>query len=107
MKSNPKKQREAYRLIRDIKNLLANMTDETPVLMLKKKLKGCTGYTDYETIRFAIFSELVPTIIHEAIHIIRFSWSETKVKKAESLVRHYIKMKDVVIILRLFVEHFD
>lgn len=99
------KEKEAYKIIRDIIKILSIRSDDFPTFLLKKKLKGCTGWTDYESISLSVFSELVPTIIHEMIHFMHFSWSETKVIKAEHLVRHYIKMKDVVKILKLFVEN--
>lgn len=102
MKRNIQKEREANVLVQTIIKGLSSRSNDLPNFLLKKKLKGCTAWTDFENISLSIFSELVPSIIHEMIHFTHFHWSETRVTKAERLVKHYIKIKDVIKILSLF-----
>ena len=97
------KQKEAQRIIREIINTLKDPNDELPKFILKKRLRGCTGQCDYDSITLAVFWDFFPTLIHELIHFLHDDWCETKVKKAESLVKHYIKIKEIILILKLFV----
>lgn len=107
MKPNPKKQREAYRIIKKIIKILENPPEDFPEIILKKKLKHCYGYYDVDTITLEIFSSIVPTLCHEILHYCYDEWNETRIIKTEKLIKHYIRIKDIIKILRLFLNHVE
>ena len=96
------KEREAYRTIHKIIKLLSHPDEDTPRFILKKKLRGIVGRCEYESITLGCFYDVIPTLIHELIHLIYDEWTETEVLKHERHIKHYIKIKDVVKILKLF-----
>ena len=98
------REKEAYKIIRKIIRALKDPDVDLPEFVLSKKLKHIVGWCDYSKIGLGVFYDIIPTIIHEMIHYTHEDWSETKVTSAESLVKRYIKMKDVIIILKLFLE---
>lgn len=101
--NNKQKEHEAYLIIYRIIKMLQKPAElDLPELVLKKKLKGCTGICDYDTITLAAFYDVFPTLIHEMIHYLHDTWSETKVIKTEKLIKRYIKIRDVIKIFKLF-----
>ena len=99
------KEKQAKTLIKAITMALKTPDEDFPTFILKKHLKGVTGYYDYSTITLAIFNEPIQTIIHEILHHLHPKWTETKVLQAERSIKHYITINEVVKILKLFVKH--
>jgi hypothetical protein len=104
-KNRVDKEKQAKRLIRAIITSLRKPSDTLPTFVFKKHLKGVTGFYDVETITLAIFTEPIQTLLHELVHYQHPTWTETKVLQAERMMKHYITMKEVIIILKLFVKH--
>ena len=104
-KSREDKEKQAKTLIKAITKALKHPNDEFPTFILKKHLKGVTGYYDYSTITLAIFNEPIQTIIHEILHHLYQTLSETEVLRAERTIKRYITVKELTIILKLFVKH--
>lgn len=70
-----------------------------------KKLKGVMGYCEWEDgIIIDYRKELVPTIIHECIHYLNPSWSETRVLYVEKRIVNCISTKQTLKLLRKFSE---
>jgi hypothetical protein len=70
-----------------------------------KKLKGVHGYCEWEDgILLDYRKDLIPTIIHECIHLIHPEWSESRVSYAENRVINTISPDDIVRILLFFVK---
>jgi hypothetical protein len=70
-----------------------------------KKLKGVHGYCEWENgILLDYRKELVPTIIHECIHLMEPNWSEAQVCYIESRIVNTITSDDVVRLLMFFVK---
>ena len=73
-----------------------------------KKLKGAMGYCYWDQgIVLDHRRELVPTLIHECIHFLEPTWSESRVLYAEKRVVNYINNKQLLKLLKLFIECFD
>lgn len=69
-----------------------------------KKLKGVMGYCEWEDgIIIDYRKELIPTLIHECIHFLYPSWSETQVLYAEKRVVNSISLAQVIKILKQFI----
>ena len=69
-----------------------------------KKLKRVQGWCEWDSIIIDYRKELVPTIIHECIHLLEPSWSESQVAYAEKRVINTITVDDVVQLLMFFVK---
>lgn len=73
-----------------------------------RKLKGAMGYCEWENgIVLDYRRELVPTLIHECIHYLEPEWSESRVLYAEKRVVNFINNKQLLKLLKLFLECFD
>ena len=99
------KEKEAKSLIRAIIRVLRNPPDNFPTFVFKKRLNGISGFYDFDTITLAIYAEPIQTLFHEIIHFLHSDWTESKVINCEKMVKHYITMKEVIKILKLFVKH--
>ena len=70
-----------------------------------KKLKGVHGWCEWEDgILLDYRRELIPTIIHECIHLINPDWSESQVAYSEKRVLNTISDSDVIMLLMIFVK---
>lgn len=70
-----------------------------------EKLKGVHGYCEWEDgIRLDYRKDLVPTIIHECIHLMYSKWSESKVSYTERRIVNTITPDDVTRLLMFFVK---
>ena len=70
-----------------------------------KKLKGVHGWCEWEDgIILDYRKELIPTIIHECIHLLEPAWSESQVSYSEKRVINTISEDDVVMLLMIFIK---
>ena len=70
-----------------------------------KKLKGVHGYCEWEDgIILDYIKDLIPTIIHECIHLLEPDWCESKVAYAEKRIINTITEDDVVMLLMIFIK---
>lgn len=69
-----------------------------------KKLKTVHGWCEWDSIVLDYRKELIPTIIHECIHLIEPTWSETQVSYAEKRVINSITEDNVIELLMFFVK---
>lgn len=70
-----------------------------------KKLRGVHGYCEWEDgILLDYRKELVPTIIHECIHLLEPDWAEAKVMYTERRIINAITDDDVKILLNIFLK---
>jgi len=70
-----------------------------------KKLKGVHGWCEWEEgILLDYRKDLIPTIIHECIHLLEPEWLEPQVLYAESRVLNTISDDDVILLLMIFVK---
>jgi len=56
------------------------------ILIVFKKIRSTAGETDFKTIWLNHHHEILPTLIHECLHILYPTWSESKVLKYESQI---------------------
>ena len=70
-----------------------------------KKLKGVHGWCEWEDgIILDYRKDLIPTIIHECIHLLEPEWSEAQVSYSERRVVNTICDDDVIRLLMIFVK---
>ena len=70
-----------------------------------KKLKGAMGYCEWEEgIILDYRRELFATLIHECIHYLKPSWSESQVLYAEKRVINSISSSQVIKTLKIFIK---
>ena len=69
-----------------------------------KKLKLVQGWCEWDSIVLDYRKELIPTIIHECIHLLEPSWSESQVTYAEKRILNSITIDDVTRLLMFFVK---
>lgn len=106
MRSNVKtpysqeKRKEALVEIRKIIKLLQKPPEDLE-FHLQKRLKGCTGFYDYNQIVLGAYVDIIPTLIHEILHVIHDEWSESKVVKYERLIKRYITIKEMIVLVKL------
>ena len=68
-----------------------------------KKLKGVMGYCEWEVgISLDYRKEFIATLIHECIHYLKPSWSETQVLYAEKRVINCITIKQLIKLIKTF-----
>lgn len=68
-----------------------------------KKLKGVHGWCEWEDgVLLDYRKDLVPTIIHECIHLLEPDWSEAQVCYSERRVINTISEDDVIRLLIIF-----
>lgn len=68
-----------------------------------KKLKGVMGYCEWEEgISLDYRKEFIATLIHECIHYLKPSWSETQVLYAEKRVINCITIKQLIKLIKNF-----
>lgn len=94
---------ESLKLFRKIINLVC----KSPAGFFKlKKLKGAMGYCEWEDgITIDYRKELVPTVIHECIHFLNPSWSESRVLYTEKRVVNCISNKQILKLLKEFTQN--
>jgi hypothetical protein len=69
-----------------------------------KKLKGVMGYCEWDDgIIIDYRKEFIPTLIHECIHFLEPTWSETQVLYAEKRVVNSITPNQVIKLLKNFI----
>ena len=70
-----------------------------------KKLKGVHGYCEWEDGIFLDYrKDLIPTIIHECLHLLEPDWSEAQVLYTESRIINTVKEDDIIKLLMFFVK---
>lgn len=70
-----------------------------------RKLKGVHGWCEWEDgISLDYRKDLIPTIIHECIHLLEPNWSEYQVAYSEKRVINTITEDNVIKLLMLFVK---
>lgn len=70
-----------------------------------KKLKGVHGWCEWEDGVFLDYrKDLIPTIIHECIHLLEPDWSEYQVAYSEKRVINTISEDNVIKLLMFFVK---
>lgn len=70
-----------------------------------KKLKGVHGWCEWEDgVLIDYRKDLIPTIIHECIHLLEPDWSESQVSYSEKRVVNSISEDDVVKLLINFIK---
>jgi predicted metal-dependent hydrolase len=70
-----------------------------------KKLKGVHGWCEWDDgIILDYRKDLVPTVIHECIHLLEPNWSEAQVIYSEKRVINTITEDDVIMLLMIFVK---
>ena len=70
-----------------------------------KKLKGVHGWCEWEDgIILDYRKDLIPTIIHECIHLLEPEWSEAQVSYSERRVINTICDDDVIRLLMIFIK---
>lgn len=70
-----------------------------------KKLRGVHGYCEWEDgILLDYRKELVPTIIHECLHLMEPDWPEVQVMYTEKRIINAITEEDVKILLSSFLK---
>lgn len=70
-----------------------------------KKLKGVHGWCEWDDgIILDYRKDLIPTIIHECIHLLEPDWSEAQVSYSERRVINTICDDDVIKLLMIFVK---
>jgi len=70
-----------------------------------KKLKGVHGWCEWEDgIILDYRKDLIPTIIHECIHLLEPTWSESQVAYSEKRVINTITEDNVIMLLMIFVK---
>ncbi len=70
-----------------------------------KKLKGAMGYCEWEDgIVIDYRREFIPTIVHECIHYLEPTWTETQVLYAEKRVINTVSIEQIKNILKLFLD---
>lgn len=68
-----------------------------------KKLRGVHGYCEWEDgILLDYRKELVPTLIHECLHLLEPDWPEAQVMYTEKRVINAITEDDVKVLLKCF-----
>lgn len=94
--------KEVQRYVKKIIKILRNPPSDFPTFILKKHLRGCSGIIDYDSITLAVYWDIVPTIWHEVIHYMHDDWKEARVLKYDKMIKRYIKLKDVITLIKLF-----
>lgn len=69
-----------------------------------RKLKTVHGWCEWDSIVIDYRKELIPTIIHECIHLIEPEWSESQVSYSEKRVVNTITEDDAVQLLLFFIK---
>jgi len=68
-----------------------------------KKLKGVHGWCEWEDgVLLDYRKDLIPTIIHECIHLLEPDWSESQVAYSEKRVINTITEDNVIKLLMIF-----
>jgi hypothetical protein len=70
-----------------------------------KKLRGVHGYCEWDDgIVIDYRKDIVPTIIHECVHLLEPDWSEAQVCYTEKRIVNEITEEDVKLLLLLFLK---
>lgn len=77
-------------------------SNKVPIVF--KRLKGRQGETDRETIWLNPNERLLDTLIHECLHVLYWSWSETQVNKITAQTLNKLSEKQVKNLLIKFAE---
>ncbi len=71
------------------------LLDSDKIQIILKKINKNRGITDYRTIWLNPHEHILPTLIHECLHIFYPDWCETKVLKYESQIFHKLTAKQI------------
>ena len=77
--------------------------DESLVVIVKK-MNGLTGLAEHKIVTLDHRKDLLPTFIHEMLHVIYPTWSETKVLKHEDQIVNKLSKVQVRRLLGLIVQ---
>ncbi|MFA5020904.1 MAG: hypothetical protein WC517_02480 [Patescibacteria group bacterium] len=94
--------KQANYYLRRIYRLLKN--NEVPIIL--KKIRSTRGITDAKTIWLNPQNDILLVIIHECLHVLYWSWSETKVTKSAVKIFNQLtprQMKNLLLRLALAV----
>ena len=82
-----------------------HIMETKPDVFELKKLHNCQGECDWteDIIRLDYRKEFISTIVHEVLHYIHSSWSETRVLKEEIKIMNSLSICQVKHILQKFV----
>jgi len=70
-----------------------------------QKLKGVHGYCEWEDgILIDYRKDLIPTVVHECIHLLEPDWSETQVGYSERRIMSTISSDDAIRLLIFFIK---
>ena len=70
-----------------------------------KKLKGVHGWCEWDDgISLDYRKDLIPTLIHECLHLLEPNWSESQIAYAERRVVNTITEDEVVMLLMIFIK---
>lgn len=95
----PSEKRDIDHIIRRLYNLLKRHSDR---IILQKLPKNVSGYYDdgTEEITIDYRKDIVPTLIHEAIHHWHPDWCERKVIKEEKRITKFLTVRQCKNILK-------
>jgi len=104
IKPPPKNRKEMNRFIRRFYYLIRHHSDQ---IYFQRLSRNVYGYYDYGTgdITVDYRKEMVPTLIHEAIHHWHLDWSENAVLKEEKEIVNSLTSRQYKNILRVIVEN--
>ena len=78
------------------------------VLIIFKKIRKKAGETDYQTIWLNHHDDILSTLIHECLHVLYPTWSETKVLQYEKQIFNKLtprQINNLIIRLASVIEH--
>lgn len=83
--------KEATHVLHRVYRLLGS--NEVPVIL--KKIRATRGETDSETIWLNPRLDILPTLIHECLHVFHWDWNETKVERTAVAVFHQLSTRQI------------
>jgi hypothetical protein len=95
---------DIYKITRRLYYLLRHHAD----YIVFKKIRGACGYYLNDksiSINLDYRKEIIPTLIHEALHHWHPDWSETKVLNNERMIINNLSMRQIKNILRVLAEN--
>jgi hypothetical protein len=68
-------------------------SDKVPIIL--KKIRGTRGQTDHKIIWLNPQENILPTLIHECLHILYPNWNESKVYKYEAQIFNQLTPRQI------------